>query len=108
MRRFEWRQIAPLLFVSVLQVVNTWVVAPSLTSVLGSLNQPNVTRLSQAEAMCKDLERGFEAVKKKFAGVLAYFGEDGGMSSTDFFTTLHKFVLVSIRRFYCWLLRCPW
>jgi hypothetical protein len=54
---------------------------------------------SQAEAMCKDLERGFEAVKKKFAGVLAYFGEDGGMSSTDFFTTLHKFVLVSIRRF---------
>jgi hypothetical protein len=58
--------------------------------------------------MCKDLERGFEAVKKKFAGVLAYFGEDGGMSSTDFFTTLHKFVLVSIRRFCGWLLRRPW
>jgi hypothetical protein len=57
--------------------------------------------------MCKDLERGFEAVKKKFAGVLAYFGEDGGMSSTDFFTTLHKFVLVSIRRFCGQLLHRP-
>lgn len=44
--------------------------------------------------MCKDLERGFEAVKKKFTGVLDYFGEDNTMPSTDFFTTLHKFVLV--------------
>jgi hypothetical protein len=53
--------------------------------------------------MCKDLERGFEAVKKKFNGVLAYFGEEEGMTSTDFFTTLHKFVLVSFPRFlhYC-------
>ena len=50
--------------------------------------------LVQAEAMCKDLERGFESVKKKFLGVLAYFGEDGTMSSTEFFTTLHKFVQV--------------
>lgn len=45
--------------------------------------------------MCVELERNFEAVKKKFLGVLAYFGEDSNMSSTDFFTTLHKFVLVS-------------
>lgn len=44
--------------------------------------------------MCKDLERGFESVKKKFLGVLAYFGEDSSMTSTEFFTTLHKFVQV--------------
>jgi len=47
--------------------------------------------------MIVDLERGSEAVKKKFLGVLAYFGEDAGMSSTEFFTTLHKFVLVSFQ-----------
>ena len=46
--------------------------------------------------MCKGLETSFEDVKKKFSGVLAYFGEDNTMSSTDFFTTLHKFVLVSL------------
>lgn len=53
----------------------------------------------QAEKMIVDLERGSEAVKKKFLGVLAYFGEDAGMSSTEFFTTLHKFVLVSLPTF---------
>ena len=44
--------------------------------------------------MCMELEAGFAGAKKKFSGVLAYFGEEDGMSSTDFFTTLHKFVLV--------------
>ena len=52
--------------------------------------------------MCVELERNFEAVKKKFLGVLAYFGEDSNMSSTDFFTTLHKFVLVSCT-LYCFI-----
>lgn len=46
--------------------------------------------------MIVDLERGSEAVKKKFVGVLAYFGEDASMTTTEFFTTLHKFVLVSL------------
>lgn len=45
--------------------------------------------------MCKELEAEFENVKKKFLGVLGYFGEDSAMTSTDFFSTLHKFVLVS-------------
>jgi hypothetical protein len=57
--------------------------------------------LVQAETLCKDLEKSFEDVKKKFAGVLAYFGEDAAMTSTDFFTTLHKFIQVSIIFFRC-------
>lgn len=34
-------------------------------------------------------------MKKKFTGVLAYFGEDPNTSSMDFFSTLSKFVQVS-------------
>jgi hypothetical protein len=60
----------------------------------------------QAETLCKDLEKSFEDVKKKFAGVLAYFGEDAAMTSTDFFTTLHKFIQVSIMHFVVLVLLC--
>ena len=53
------------------------------------------TTTPQAQTVCADLEKGCEDVRRKFTGVLAYFGEDSGMTSTEFFTTLHKFVLVS-------------
>jgi hypothetical protein len=62
------------------------------------LLQLSLLPLPQAQKMYRDLEARFEKAKSKFSGdkgVLAYFGEDPGMSSTDFFTTLHKFVQVS-------------
>jgi hypothetical protein len=49
----------------------------------------------QADQQCSELERGFEKAKEKFSGVLVYFGEDPGMSSQDFFSTLFKFIQVS-------------
>lgn len=52
--------------------------------------------LSQADEQNRDLQKRLENVKSKFSGVLNYFGEDPQMTSVDFFTTLDRFVLVSL------------
>jgi hypothetical protein len=46
----------------------------------------------KADSHCKELERGYEKAKEKFAGVLTYFGEDPNMPPHEFFTTLSKFI----------------
>ncbi|KAJ1440629.1 hypothetical protein B484DRAFT_140080 [Ochromonadaceae sp. CCMP2298] len=51
--------------------------------------------LKRAEEAVKDLEKGLEDVRRKVSSVLAHFGEAPDTAAHDFFTTLHKFVVVS-------------
>jgi hypothetical protein len=50
--------------------------------------------LVKADGLCKELVRGIDKAKEKFARVLEYFGEDPSMSSQEFFSTLFKFLQV--------------
>jgi Formin Homology 2 Domain len=50
--------------------------------------------LSEAKQMLEELSAKVNGVKLKFASVLAYFGEESGMSSQDFFSTLTAFITV--------------
>lgn len=51
--------------------------------------------LSEGKQLLEELSAKVDGVKKKFASVLAYFGEESSMSSQDFFTTLTAFISVS-------------
>ena len=51
--------------------------------------------LSEAKQRLEELSAKVDGVKKKFANVLAYFGEEASMSSQDFFSTLTAFIQVS-------------
>jgi Formin Homology 2 Domain len=53
--------------------------------------------LSEAKQMLEELSAKVNGVKAKFASVLAYFGEESGMSSQDFFSTLTAFITVRNR-----------
>lgn len=50
--------------------------------------------LSDAKQRLEELSAKVDGVKKKFANVLAYFGEEASMSSQDFFSTLTAFIQV--------------
>lgn len=47
---------------------------------------------AKAKHQCEDLEKRFSKTKHKFISVLNYFGEDPGMQSHEFFSTLSRFV----------------
>ena len=48
---------------------------------------------SRAKAIVDNTVHALEDLKRTYAGVLAYFGEDEKMASTDFFGTMKKFSL---------------
>ena len=48
--------------------------------------------LTKAWVSCDDIDKKYDTVKTKFTNVLQYFGEESAMPSSDFFSTLSKFV----------------
>jgi hypothetical protein len=48
--------------------------------------------LNQAKQICDDLDTLIDSVKTKYTNVLLYFGEDQNLPSSEFFSTLSKFV----------------
>ena len=49
--------------------------------------------LAKARQICDDLDALIASVQKKYEGLLAYFGEEPNMQSSDFFSTLSRFIL---------------
>jgi hypothetical protein len=63
----------------------------------GATGGPMATFLDKARQICDDLDALIESVKTKYSNVLAYFGEDPNLPSSEFFSTLSKFVVEFIK-----------
>ena len=53
--------------------------------------------LDRARQVCDDIDKLIEDVSVKYNGVLAYFGEDSNLNSSEFFSTLSKFITEFIK-----------
>ena len=52
--------------------------------------------LETAKQTMETLDRAVQSMQTQFASVLEYFGEDKGMATQDFFSTLDKFIQVLV------------
>ena len=53
----------------------------------------SVDRLKVAESTLETLQNEQDTLKKKYAGIIKYFGEDEKLASNELFTTLNKFIV---------------
>ena len=61
------------------------------------IGETMLTFLGRARQVCDDFDKLIEDVSIKYNGVLAYFGEDSNLNSSEFFSTLSKFITEFIK-----------